>query len=65
MLITKVPDPDKADGKPVIVTGPSGQGDPNGLFVGSPGDVYTDLSTGAIIPKLSGINTATGWNWIG
>lgn len=42
----------------------SGAGDPNGVIVGSPGDLYTNTNGGAgttLYVKESGANTNTGW----
>lgn len=43
----------------------SGHGDPNGVVTASVGANYLNLDSGSWTPKVSGINTNTGWNFIG
>jgi hypothetical protein len=38
---------------------------PNGTIVGSPGDLYTDTTTGQLWAKQTGVNTNTGWIALG
>lgn len=42
-----------------------GNGDPNGVVTGSVGNIYINLDSGSLTPKLSGNATNTGWNFIG
>lgn len=39
-----------------------GSGSPEGVKVGSPGYVYTDVDTGDFWNKVTGDGTTTGWN---
>lgn len=43
----------------------TGHGDPNGVVTGNVGNLYLNLDSGSITPKVSGNGTNTGWNYIG
>lgn len=50
-----------AGGPGVIIPGMSGHGSPEGVVIGSPGNLYVDVDTGDLYKKVSGTNTNTGW----
>lgn len=50
-----------AAGAGIIIPGMSGNGSPNGVVVGSPGNLYVDLLTGDLYKKITGVATNTGW----
>jgi hypothetical protein len=39
-----------------------GNGSPEGVVTGSPGNIYTRLDTGGFWNKITGEGTTTGWN---
>lgn len=48
-------------GAGIIIPGSSGVGSPEGVVVGSPGNLYVDVSTGNLYKKVTGVATNTGW----
>ncbi len=48
-------------GAGIIIPGSSGVGSPEGVVLGSPGNIYVDTATGNLYKKVSGVNTNTGW----
>lgn len=50
-----------AAGGGIIIPGSSGNGSPEGVVTGSPGNLYVDLLTGDLYKKVTGVVTNTGW----
>jgi hypothetical protein len=62
MALTKIP-ASMISGLSAAITA-SGNGSPNDVVIGSPGDIYTNRSGGAnttLWVKESGVDTNTGW----